>query len=291
MCTLPAAVATQSYPYKRDTNNGALTFLGKVSQGDVYGFFCSPNCPTLQGLAGAYQVLISPDGQYAYISDITDNKIVVLYRNSSTGALVMDFINGPVQLYTSPNLSQAFRVTLSPDGGYVYTASFNDSAVTAFKRDASTGKLTYLTKYKDGIGGIDGISACTSVAISPDGTHLYATGFAGKAVTVFNRDATTGLLTQAQVIKRNPFVGAGGVPALDGARDVAPSPDGKSIYITGFNDNKVVALNVANPIPTLTSLAPSSAQAGGAAFTLTVNGEGIMPGSAIYWGAAALPTT
>ncbi len=330
--------------FKRDTNNGALTFLGKVSQGDVYGFFCSPNCPTLQGLAGAYQVLISPDGQYAYISDITDNKIVVLYRNSSTGALVMDFINGPVQLYTSPNLSQAygmalspdggylyvtgygsstlevlkrdaatgkltfvekqvngqnsvdgltgvFRVTVSPDGGYVYTASFNDSAVTAFKRDASTGKLTYLTKYKDGIGGIDGISACTSVAISPDGTHLYATGFAGKAVTVFNRDATTGLLTQAQVIKRNPFVGAGGVPALDGARDVAPSPDGKSIYITGFNDNKVVALNVANPIPTLTSLAPSSAQAGGAAFTLTVNGEGFMPGSAIYWGAAALPTT
>jgi 6-phosphogluconolactonase (cycloisomerase 2 family) len=330
--------------FKRDTNNGALTFQSKVSQGDVYGFFCSPNCPTLQGLAGAYQVLISPDGQYAYISDIADSKIVVLYRNSSTGALAMDFIAGPVQLYSSPNLSQTygmalspdggylyatgyasntlevlkrdaatgkltfvekqvngqagvdglfgvFRVAVSPDGAYVYTASFDDSAVTAFKRDASTGKLTYLATYKDGVGGIDGIAQCTSVAISPDGTHLYATGFAGKAVAVFNRDPATGLLAQAQVIKRSPFSGAGGTPALDGARDVAPSADGKSIYVTGFNDNKIVGLNVANPIPTLSSLAPSSAQAGSAALTLSVNGQNFMPGSVIYWGAAALTTT
>jgi predicted outer membrane repeat protein len=327
--------------FQRDTNTGALTFLSKVAKGD--GYFCLPNCQIFPNLTTPYQVLISPDGQYGYISDIGDSKIVVLDRNSTTGALGLGF-TGAVQVYGSANITQAygmalspdgaylyitgyqsdtvevlkrdastgkltfvekqangvngvdglngvFRATVSPDGGYLYTASYDDSAVTAFRRDASTGKLTYLTRYKDGVGGIDGIASCTAVAISPDGTHLYATGFTGKAVTVFERDPLTGLLTQRQVIKRNPFSGAGGVPALDGARDVVASADGQNIYATGFNDNQVVELDVANPVPAATSLAPSSAQAGAAAFTLTVNGEGFIPGSAIYWGGAALPTT
>ncbi len=42
---------------------------------------------------------------------------------------------------------------------------------------------------------------------------------------------------------------------------------------------------------TITSLSPSSASAGGAAFTLTINGSNFTPASASKWGAAALKTT
>ena len=43
--------------------------------------------------------------------------------------------------------------------------------------------------------------------------------------------------------------------------------------------------------PSLSSLSPNSAAAGGAAFTLTVNGSGFVSGSAVQWNGSALPTT
>ena len=90
------------------------------------------------------------------------------------------------------------------------------------------------------------------------------------------------------MIKRDAI---SGLPALDGARDTALSPDGRTLYATGYNDNKVVALHMANPIPALTSLSPASAAAGSAGFKLTVNGEGFIPGSVIRWGPTAHATT
>jgi YVTN family beta-propeller protein len=46
-----------------------------------------------------------------------------------------------------------------------------------------------------------------------------------------------------------------------------------------------------NPVPTVTSLSPASAAAGGAAFTLTVNGTNFINGSVVQWNGAALTTT
>jgi predicted outer membrane repeat protein len=328
--------------FKR-ASDGTLTFLKSVKNGDQYGF-CLPTCQTLTGLSGAYGIALSPDGRYGYISSYLDNSVMVLDRNSTTGALELRTLLGPVQTYTSANVNQAygialspdganlyltgylsdnlevlkrdpstgrltfverhtngqngvagldgvFRVTVSPDGAYVYTASFIDSAVSVFKRDQSTGKLTFVTTYKQGINGIDGLATGTSVTISPNGKYLFATGFASKAVAVFERDPLSGLLTEKQVIARNPLSGAGGVPALDGARDTAVSPDGQTLYATGYNDNQVVALHMANPIPALTSLSPASTAAGSAGFKLTVNGESFVPGAVISIGANAHATT
>ncbi|TSC59509.1 MAG: Uncharacterized protein LiPW15_814 [Parcubacteria group bacterium LiPW_15] len=46
-----------------------------------------------------------------------------------------------------------------------------------------------------------------------------------------------------------------------------------------------------SPAPTLTCISPSSALAGGSAFTLTVNGTNFLPSSVIYWGGSPLTTT
>ncbi len=47
----------------------------------------------------------------------------------------------------------------------------------------------------------------------------------------------------------------------------------------------------ANPVPAATSLSPSSATAGGAAFTLTVNGTNFVSGATIQWNGSALATS
>jgi hypothetical protein len=46
-----------------------------------------------------------------------------------------------------------------------------------------------------------------------------------------------------------------------------------------------------NPAPVISSISPAFTNAGGAAFTLTVNGSGFTTGSMVYWGTSALTTT
>ncbi len=46
-----------------------------------------------------------------------------------------------------------------------------------------------------------------------------------------------------------------------------------------------------NPVPVLTSLTPSSANAGGGALTLILNGSNFMPNSQVFWNNTNLATT
>jgi hypothetical protein len=48
---------------------------------------------------------------------------------------------------------------------------------------------------------------------------------------------------------------------------------------------------VSNPVPTISSLTPTTAPQSGAAFTLTVSGSSFIEGSQVHWGQASLTTT
>src|SRR5205085_1368385 len=130
----------------------------------------------------AYGIALSPDGANLYLTGYGSDQLEVLKRDASNGRLtfVEKHTNGQLGV---DGLNGVFRVTVSPDGAFVYTASFDDSALTVFARDQSTGKLTFVTTYKQGVGGIDGLTWATSVTISPDGKRLFATGFNDDAVT------------------------------------------------------------------------------------------------------------
>lgn len=62
-----------------------------------------------------------------------------------------------------------------------------------------------------------------------------------------------------------------------------PSPGGGA--------SNAVAFTITSPAPSLTSLSPATATAGGAAFTLTVNGTGFLTGAAMAWNGSVRPTT
>ncbi|MFQ3660935.1 MAG: IPT/TIG domain-containing protein, partial [Chloroflexaceae bacterium] len=64
-----------------------------------------------------------------------------------------------------------------------------------------------------------------------------------------------------------------------------PAPGG------GASNALTFTINASNPVPTLSSLSPASATAGGAGFTLTVNGTGFVNGAVVRWNGANRPTT
>jgi Tol biopolymer transport system component len=64
-----------------------------------------------------------------------------------------------------------------------------------------------------------------------------------------------------------------------------PTPGG------GTSGGKGFTIQAPNPAPTISTLAPTSAVAGGAAFNLTVNGAGFVNASTVQWNGAARTTT
>ncbi len=269
-------------------DNGIAVF-GRDANGSLSALFYGPRFIQFYtdpvALNQAYGLAISPDGKYLYATGYQSGDVVVFSRDAENGKI------SPLAVYSAadiPSLAGVFRLAVSPDGLFLYAGSWNSSAITAFRRNPLDGTLTYLAEYRDSTPGLNSLAQVTAVAVSPDGRYLFATSFTDRALNVFARDPITGLLTLSQVIVRHFFTH---LPALDGARDVEISSDGRFVVTTGYNDDKMSAFRMANPVPMLESLSPGSAQVGSQGFTLSLFGQHFIPGSQVEWNGVARETT
>lgn len=214
--------------FERDNVTGDLTFVESYHQGTGL----------TDGLDGAISLALSPDGLHLYVAGFHSNAIAVLERNPGNGTLTF------VDVYADGSggmdgLTGADAVTVSPDGEYVYVASAIDSAVVVLSRDTGTGELTFVELEKDAVGGVDGLSGATAVALSSDGQHLYVVGQTDNAIAVFARDPGSGELSFVQR-KKN---GLGGMSGLGGASSVAVAPDGQLVYVASEGDSALVVFH------------------------------------------------
>lgn len=218
------------YAFERNLTTGALTSIGSASGSPTGGFVSvsvSPDSKTVYGIGG------SPSG------------LVVFSRDTGTGAIARaadhaDNTNGYAlgQVF-SPTGSPIKNVASSADGQFVYVTSTTDNAVTLFSRDATTGALTQVAVYVDGIAGVDGLQAASSVKLSPDGQHLYVTGQGESSVAIFGVDEITGELTYITKVTN----GVDGITNLQGARSLAISPDGRYVLVSAINSSSVTAFS------------------------------------------------
>ena len=119
--------------------------------------------------------------------------------------------------YRSSLAHRPAQLEFSPDGIDLYVASISD-ALSHFKRDPTSGALAFqdvLRMPGDSLFGL---------AMSADGSHLYATALSSGAVLVFARDQMSGALSLAQRVEglefpRGIVVGAGQRSVYVGLRD------------------------------------------------------------------------
>ncbi|HYW78062.1 MAG TPA: beta-propeller fold lactonase family protein, partial [Thermoguttaceae bacterium] len=216
--------------FARDTTSGELSFVEVLKDGQG----------GIDGLDGAQSVTVSPDGSYVYVAGGVDDAMAVFRRDPVDGTLtfvqVLKDGQGGVD-----GLDGARSLALSPDGRYLYvgaTAVANDS-VAVFSRELVSGELTFGEVLRDSQNGVDGLASVRSVTISPDGRHLYAAGRNDDSVALFRRDAVTGGLKFAQVLKD----GQSGVDGMNAAQWVTVSPDGNHVYTTAGIDNAVAVFD------------------------------------------------
>jgi len=148
-------------------------------------------------------------------------------------AQALDFLEAERHVPGIDGLDGAAAVAVAPGGLHAYVASGGDDAVSVLQRNPVTLAYTWLGRVRQGEDGVDGLEEPRSVAVSPDGAHVYVG--AGDAIAIFARSAANGALGFVGVVRD-------GVAAVDGLAYVtklALSPDGAHLYATSLGDNAV----------------------------------------------------
>lgn len=194
--------------FNRDLVTGELTFDSVVTDG-----------VGLDGLAGVTALAVTADGLSLFAVGSTDDALVAFARNPATGALTFQDVEQE-GVAGVVGLDRPLDVAISPDGTHIYTAAggsenFSGSnALAFFTWDAGGGNLGFVEAYVEaasqGPNTIDGLHWVSSVVVSPDGAHVYATAgveLAGDQdwIAVFSRSQATGALTWIEAIDHFVF--------------------------------------------------------------------------------------
>jgi DNA-binding beta-propeller fold protein YncE len=201
-------------------------------------------------LLGSRALALSPDGRNLYVASSGSDAIAIFARSPLTGTLSQAkgedgciAVQGVGGCAKALGLDGPNSVAVSPDGRNVYATSFNSEAVTVFHRNRTTGALR---QRADGSGCIARVPlpGCVSgrglggpdvITVSPDNKSVYVGSFPGNAIAVFNRDASTGALTQPAgsvgCIAASAGNGCATGLALEGLEGMAISPDSRSVYV------------------------------------------------------------
>lgn len=226
----------------------------------------SKGCGTARALEGpgpfmgSRAIAVSADGKNVYVASSSSNAIAVFRRNPKTGALGQPSgaagcvaAKGAFECGKAIGLNGPNSVAVSPNGRNVYVTSRGSNAITAFKRDRSSGALRQLPGAAGCVSGVP-LPGCATgtallgpdvVVVSPDGKNVYVGSFFGNAVVVFGRDPSTGAIAQlsgsAGCIAEATSGCAPGL-ALEAPEGMAISGDGKSVYVATALSSAVVVL-------------------------------------------------
>jgi len=132
-----------------------------------------------------------------------------------------------VERETAGSLAAVPALALSANGAALFAVSPNAHALSAFDVDGG-GTLALADVEVDGAG-LDGLRQAQTVAVSPDGAHVYVAARGDDAVAVFARDAGTGALTWVE----SQYNETGGVEGIWQTVGVAVSTDGDWVLVSG----------------------------------------------------------
>lgn len=200
--------------FSRNAGSGELTWIEAVVDGSG----------GVDGLDGVEAMAMSHDGENLYVAGLLDNELAVFSRDDTSGELSFQ------EVHSDGGLSGAHAVAVSPDDENVYAVGRNADALVVYTRNTGSGVLTLLETLTDGNGGVDGLSGVTSVAVSPDGKHVYAAGQDEQEIAVFDRSSLDGSLAFSTVVADG--IGVGSDVDVDDKRVIRLDPSGSHLYVT-----------------------------------------------------------
>lgn len=170
---------------------------------------------------GAKSLVVSQDGSTVFVTGGVGFDLTVAYDASTGSTLWARHYTGPGDAGT-----QALSAAVSPNGSTLFvtgTTAYNTgiSQYETVAYDAATGAMRWAEVYLSRAG----TNVADSVAVSPDGTHVYVTGNSAGVYATIAYDASTGA-TLWVALYAGPRHGSM-------AYCLAVSPDGAQVFVTG----------------------------------------------------------
>ncbi|WP_370290768.1 hypothetical protein [Nocardioides sp.] len=237
---LPTALLVTTGADVRADVPGTLTLASCIGDGanGVPGDECATVYEAMRGPGG---VTLSPDGTRAFVAAFDDDAVVMFDRDPATGQLtpvdcVAD-VGSPVAAFcgeTIEGLDGAWAIAVAQDGGEIFVAGSNDSAVA--RLSVADSGLTPVGCISDaGTGGCtDASTTGTTLRFVYDiqvrGDDVYALALADAAV-VHLRPTATGLTLEACIAKA-ATAGCTADTNLSRPLSMELSPDGRQAYVS-----------------------------------------------------------
>ncbi|SDU78554.1 S8 family serine peptidase [Jiangella alkaliphila] len=227
------------------------TTAGSASTVD-FTLACGGECPGLwvarehgpvaAGQDSASATVVSPDGRRLYVAGTSSGEgsqvdyLTVAYDTATGRTLWQARYDGPARGQDGVN-----DIALSPDGARVYVTGLSvgqgvgpsggDYATLAY--DASTGDELWLARYN---GPGDNFDNARAVEVSPDGGTVLVTGQVQlRTGTTSHTDYGTVAYDAVSGFQRWVALYDGPAVGFDSANDLAVSPRGDAVFVTGHS--------------------------------------------------------
>lgn len=217
--------------FDRDATSGQLTFARSVEK----------SAGNLQKLESPSGIAVSPGGAQVLVTARMGNALLVFDRERDTtspqfGALAWRATQSDAPGGIAVGLGGAFGIALSPDGSQVYVTAENDNAVSWFNRSLD-GSLSLAGVIRHGEPSVYGLEGTQGLALTPDGTALFAGGHDDDSLSVFERDGAGGLAIRQTVFKNDQ-----GLQHLAQPGAVVASADSRFIYVAASGGDSAIVV-------------------------------------------------
>jgi 6-phosphogluconolactonase len=150
--------------------------------------------PERQEKAHTHSATFDPSGEYAFVADLGQDKIVTYKLDTTTQKLVR-----VAETVTKPG-SGPRHFTFHPTGNYAYSINELDSTVTAYAFDPQSKELKSLQTISTLPADFHGENTTADIHIHPAGTFLYGSNRGHDSIAVFALDPATGKLTSIEQV-------------------------------------------------------------------------------------------
>lgn len=177
-----------------------------------------------------HSITFSPDNRIAFVADLGLDRILAYDLDPAAGTLA---VHEPPYVALAPGAGPRHS-KFSHDGKNFYVIDELDATVTAFRYDASQGKLTPFQQISTLPPDYTGMKSCSEIRIHPNDRFVYAGNRGHDSIAVFARDPSTGELTLVEIVPTG-----GKTP-----RNFALSPDGAWLISAHQDSNDLTVFKV-----------------------------------------------
>ncbi len=190
-------------------------------------------------------------------------------------AVVLGTLPAGLTLSSNAGTSVTISGTPTTTGVYSYTVQVTDSSILP-----QTALQPYAGTVNPAVPTVTSIAPGSATATGPGFTlTVNGSNFTAASAVQWNATPLTTTFVSANVL----------TAAVPAALIAAPGTAQISVSTTGVTSNAVPFTVL--PPPAISSISPNNTAAGGAAFTLTVNGSGFGSGATVNWNGTPLTTT